>query len=167
MVTYNVSSVFTDVIWPMLYLNLNIRVFELLTLLSQVITFRSSSLEHTVYYQCVVHQSFPSCMVPVESVEGASVFSGEKLLFCFTHPPGERSSGAVCSSICGKRCVLSTFFPNCLDKLITRHIIQILIPVWKRWVWMCKEALVWCTINIKLGIGPRVHGRPCFILCYI
>lgn len=69
-----------------------------------------------------------------------SIFSPYDFVF-IAHSPGapeKKKHSIFC--ICWERCVLSAFFPNCLDKLITQHIIYFFIPVWKSWVWRFKEA---------------------------
>lgn len=101
---------------------------ERLTLQSQTISFRTKSIkppstEHLVWrhYPRLGSIRLPeTLMMPVESVEGVSVFLVLMILFSLGEPMKKKQS-IFC--ICWERCVLSAFFPNCLDKLITQHII--------------------------------------------
>lgn len=103
-------------------------ISERLTLQSQTISFRTKSIkppsmEHLVWrhYPHLSSIRLPETfMMPVESVEGVSVFLVLMILFSLGEPMKKKQS-IFC--ICWERCVLSTFFPNCLDKLITQHII--------------------------------------------
>lgn len=101
------------------------------------------SMEHLVWrhYPRLGSIRLPeTLMMPVESVKGVSVFLVLMILFSLGEPMKKKQS-IFC--ICWERCVLSAFFPNCLDKLITLHIIYFFfffIPVWKSWVWRFKAA---------------------------
>lgn len=101
---------------------------ERLTLQSQTISFRTKNIkppstEHLVWrhYPRLGSIRLPeTLMMPVESVKGVSVFLVLMILFSLGEPMKKKQS-IFC--ICWERCVLSAFFPNCLDKLITLHII--------------------------------------------
>lgn len=124
--------------------------------------YQTSSVERLVLRPC----SPKTLMMPKESIEGESVFLVLLILFPMHTLQVKKKQRISC--ICWERCVLSVLFPNCLDKLITQHIIYFFIPVWKSWVWSFKEtplevASVFVVGNIYIYEGWK-YSQPCLPL---